>query len=83
MYGFFAVCLPVLSTSCQNPYFNSSTLLPRVLVGNYRFFFKSVNGCYACNKYSVSAFRQAVIFQYMFLFFSYLHSYFLGSVHTF
>jgi len=60
MCGFIIVCLPVLSKSCQKPYFNSRTLLPDILVGNHKFFLKSVNGCYACSKYLVLIFRQVL-----------------------
>ena len=35
-------------------------MLTDVLMDNRRFLLKSVNGCYACSKYSVSVFRQVV-----------------------
>lgn len=58
-HEWFLFCMSsCFSTRCQNPYFNSSTLLPDVLVSSHKFFLKSVNGCYACSKYLVLVFRQ-------------------------
>jgi hypothetical protein len=53
----FWLCVEAV-TIFQRPSCNSMTSLPGVVVGNRKFFIKTINGCWVNNRYFVLVFRQ-------------------------